>query len=293
MENFDLLVIGGGAAGMAAAAAAAAHCSVLLADSEPRLGGVLNQCLHRGFGGGLTGPEYAAGLVRRVETSGAEVWTDTFALQLLPHRTALLSGRSGVSRVGFRRCLIAAGCYERTIGALPVAGTRPAGVFTAGTVQRLLRDGYGVGRRVVVLGSGDIGQIVARQLVQSGREVLAVVEQRDRLGGLPRNRRTCIGACRIPVLLRSTVEVLHGRGRLEGVTVRHLDTGARQVIGCDTLVTAVGLVPDRTLCAALTENGTLPPWLGLCGNCDYVHDRVERVTREAAHLGGVFGRMEL
>ncbi|MCI9513120.1 MAG: FAD-dependent oxidoreductase [Oscillospiraceae bacterium] len=293
MENFDLLIIGGGAAGMAAAAAAAPRCSVLLVDSEPRLGGILNQCVHQGFGDGCTGPEYAAALIQQVEASGVSVQTSTFALQLFPNRTALLSRRSGVFRVGFRRCLIAAGCYERTIGALPVSGTRPAGVFTAGTVQRLLCDGYPVGNRILVLGSGDVGQIVARQLVQSGQQVLAVVEQRDRLGGLARNRRDCIEAYHIPVLLRTTAEVLHGQGRLDGVTVRHLDTGARQVIACDTLVTAVGLIPDRTLCQAVMENSALPGWLGLCGNCDYVHDMVERVTAEAKRLGGEFGRMEL
>lgn len=277
---------------MAAAAAAARFCSVLLVEGEPRLGGVLRQCVHRGFGDGRTGIEYAAELAGRVEASGAEVRTGTFAYQLFPDRTALLSGRSGVVRVGFRRCLLAAGCYERTIGSLDVSGTRPAGVFTAGTVQRLLCGGYAVGERIVILGSGDVGQIVARQLVQSGREVLAVVEQRERTGGLLRNRRACIEACRIPVLLRSTVEVLWGRERLEGVTVRQLDTGAGRIIPCDTLVTAVGLIPDRTLCEAVMENGALPRWLGLCGNCDYVHDMVERVTGEAARLGGEWGRME-
>lgn len=293
MKQVELLVIGGGAAGISAAAAAAEQgCQVLLAEGGPRLGGVLDQCSHRGFGSGLTGPEYAERLTARLEASTAEVWTGTHVLRITSDRTALLSGREGLREVGFGRCILAAGCYERTIGSLPAAGTRPAGVFTAGTAQRLMNcGGYGVGDRAVILGSGDVGQIMARQLVQAGKQVAAIVEQRPCLGGLSRNRRDCVEAFHIPALLSSTVESLEGAGRLEGVTVRDLSTGERRKIACDTLITAVGLIPDRTLCGAW--EGPLPEWLRLCGNCDYVHDMVERVTSEASRLGAEYGRRRI
>jgi len=292
MERTELLVIGGGAAGMAAALAAArSGRSVLLCERDDRLGGVLNQCLHRGFGlsvfrEDLTGPEYAARCVSALDGFGVRVRTGTSVLSLSPDRTALLSGRDGVRRVGFARCILAAGCRERTVGSLGVAGTRPAGVFTAGTAQRLENvDGLSVGSRIVILGSGDIGQIMARQFVRSGRTVVAVVEQRDHVGGLARNRRDCLEAYAVPVLLGATGDEIMGTGRISGVMVRHLDTGRRERLDCDALVTAVGLLPDRALCRDVLADGQLPPWLRLCGNCESVHDIVDSVTREAERLG--------
>ncbi len=287
MEETDILVIGGGAAGLAAAESLSARRRVLLVEREERLGGVLLQCVHRGFGGEQTGPAYAAGSVARLAKTAVQVRTGTHVLSLAPDRTALLSSPRGLERVRFDRCVLATGCRERTIHALPVAGTRPAGIFTAGTVQRLLLDHGPVGERIVVLGSGDIGQIVARQLVQSGRRVVAMVEQRDRLGGLARNRRDCVEAYHIPVLLRSTVDEILGEGRISGVVVRDLDTGRRRRLVCDTLLTALGLVPDQDLCRGLGAD--LPDWLALCGNCDYVHEMVDGVVREAAALGAAWG----
>lgn len=292
MERFDLLVIGGGAAGMAAALSASEMGRrVLLCEKDDRLGGILNQCLHHGFGRSiyekdLTGQEYAAEYIRRIQGSGVYVLTCTSVLSLSPDRTALLSGREGLRRVGFDRCILAAGCRERTFWSLGIAGTRPAGIFTAGTAQRLENiDGRRVGERIVILGSGDIGQIMARQFAQSGREVVAVVEQMDHVGGLARNRRECLEAYHIPVLLRSTVDEILGTGRIRGVMVRHLDTGERRALECDTLITAVGLIPEQTLCRNVTVDGQFPDWLRLCGNCDSVHDIVDSVTREAEALG--------
>ena len=290
MERFDLLMIGGGAAGLAAALSAAeTGRTVLLCEKDERLGGILNQCLHQGFGRAifekdLTGPEYAALYVERVQRSGVRVLTGVCVLSLSPDRTALLSGRDGLRRVGFERCILAAGCRERTPWSLGIAGTRPAGVFTAGTAQRLENiEGLRVGERIVILGSGDVGQIMARQFIRSGR--VAVVEQMDHTGGLARNRRECLEAYDIPVLLRSTVDEILGMGRIRGVAVRNLDTGERRELACDALVTAVGLIPAQSLCRDVMVSGQLPDWLRLCGNCESVHDIVDSVTREAEALG--------
>ena len=290
MEDFDLLVIGGGAAGMSAAASAAnSGRSVLLVEGEPQLGGVLNQCFHNGFGEGLTGPAYARRLIRTLECSGARIRTGTSVLRIDPNRTALLSSREGLKRVGFRRCVLAAGCRERTLASLPVAGSRPAGVFTAGTAQRLMNlCRWDIGDDVVILGSGDIGQIMARQLTLAGKRVVAVIEQKPRLGGLARNRRECLEAFQIPVILRATVDEILGDGRIRGVMVRDLSTGQRRELPCGTLLTALGLIPDRELCRPLMENGSLPDWLRLCGNCNYVHDIVESVTKEAAAMAAAW-----
>ena len=292
MERFDILIVGGGAAGMAAALSAAERGRrVALVDRENTLGGVLNQCLHSGFGlhifgEDLTGTQYARRYAEKVARSSVTVWTGAEVLSLRADKTALISGRDGLRRVGFDRCVLAAGCRETPIGALDVAGTRPAGVFTAGTAQKLLNVGhYSVGSEVVILGSGDVGQIVARQLVQSGRRVVAMVELASELGGLARNRRECVEAYHIPVLLRATVDEVLGAGRVSGVMVRELDTGRRRVLACDTLITAVGLTPDRALCRGLTPTGALPDWLRLSGNCDYVHEIVDSVTAEATALG--------
>ena len=286
MENmayFDVLAVGGGAAGMSAALAAAERRrGVLLAEAEEELGGVLRQCFHRGFGGGMTGPAYARELIDRVEDSSVQVRTGTTVLRLAPDRTALLSSRRGLERVAFGQCVLAAGCRERTIHSLPMAGARPAGIFTAGQAQRMMNLGrLDIGDDIVILGSGDVGQIMARQLIQAGKRVIAVIEQSASLGGLPRNRRSCVEAYRIPVLLQATVDEILGGGRIRGVMVRDLRTGRREPLPCGTLVTALGLIPDR----ALAGKGPAPDWLHPCGNCDYIHDVVERVAAEAAALG--------
>ena len=292
MERFERLIVGGGAAGMAAALAAGRKGrTVLLAEREPVLGGILNQCVHRGFGRSwygedLSGVEYARRFLEELNTAPVAIRTGTEVLELRLDRTALLSGRAGLRRVGFDRCILACGCRERTLDALNIAGTRPAGIFTAGTAQKLMNIGhYDVGSRVVILGSGDVGQIMARQLVQSGRRVEALVEKAASLGGLARNRRECVEAYHIPVLLRTTVEEVLGAGRVSGVILRDLETDRRWEQPCDALILAAGLIPDRALADRLTGGGPLPGWLKLCGNCDYVHDIVDSVTREALSLG--------
>lgn len=294
MEAFELLVIGGGAAGMAVAMAAAKeHSRVLLAEREKTLGGVLNQCLHQGFGRSyygedLCGAEYARRFSSALAAVPVTVRTGTEVLELRRDRTALLSSRAGLCRVSFRRCVLAAGCREKTLDALHVAGTRPAGIYTAGTAQKLVNVGrYGIGSEIVILGSGDVGQIMARQLTQSGRHVAAMVEQASALGGLARNRRECVEAYRIPVLLRTTVECILGTERIRGVVLRELDSGRSREQPCDTLIVAAGLVPERTLLRDLTAEEGLPDWLYLIGNCEHVHDIVDAVTREALDLGRV------
>lgn len=289
----DLLVIGGGAAGLSAALSAAEQGqSVLLAERETELGGILNQCHHQGFGrgqfgDGLTGPAYARELIRPVERSAIRVQTGMTALQIYPDRLALFSGREGLLRVRFLRCILAVGCRERTIASLPMAGTRPSGVFTAGTAQKLMNIGrYSIGTEVIILGSGDIGQIMARHLVLTGKHVVAMIEQNDAPGGLLRNQKECLEAYRIPVVLGTTVDELLGVGRISGVMARELKTGRRWPISCDTLITALGLIPDQALCEPLIKAGALPRWLKLAGNCSYVHDMVESVIKEAAALGG-------
>lgn len=289
MESCELLVIGGGAAGIAAALEAdrLGADGILLCERDSVLGGVLGQCIHHGFGLGyfqedLTGPEYLDRFRRLLAESRVTTYTNTTVLSLSPERTALLSSPRGLRRVAFRRCLLASGAREKAVGSLPVSGSRPAGVFSAGQAQRLVNLGhYDIGSRIVILGSGNVGQIMARRLTLLGKQVVAVVEQSDALGGLARNRRECIEAYRIPVLLRSTVVRLQGNGRLTGVTVRHSDSGTEEMIPCDTLITAVGLLPERELLSGLDVGGRLPDWLRCSGNCEHIHEIVDAVSTQA------------
>lgn len=287
MESFDYLVIGGGAAGMAAALAAGEKgARVLLAERSGSLGGILNQCIHHGFGLGyfgqdLSGPEYAARFIEKIESSTVEVRLGTMVLELGGDKTALLSSCEGAERVEFEKCLLCTGSRERSIGSLRLGGTRPAGVFTAGAAQKMVNlGGYDIGKRIVILGSGDIGQIMARRLKLQGKEIVAMIEQRAELGGLVRNRKSCIEAHNIPVILNATVERIHGTGRISGVTVRHADSGESEILPCDTLITAIGLIPERELLEGLGQ----PEWLKCCGNCDYIHEIVDTVSSQAENL---------
>ena len=294
MEHFDLLIVGGGAAGMAAALAAerAGAKRILIAERDGTLGGILPQCIHNGFGLGyfkedLTGPEYAARFIARIAQSGVSVRLDTTVLELRADKTALLSACGALERIGFDRCILATGARETPAAALGICGTRPAGVFTAGQAQKLVNLGhYDIGQNIVILGSGDVGQIMARRFTLLGKKIVAMVEISDHLGGLVRNRRSCIEAYRIPVIFKATVSEIHGVGRISGVTVRHLDTGAQEHLTCDTLVTAVGLVPERELISPLAApDGTLPEWLTAIGNCDFIHEIVDAVTVQAEAAG--------
>ena len=293
----DILVIGGGAAGMAAASGAAAKGSdVLLVDERDRPGGVLLQCIHKGFGGGiygedLTGTEYCKREAARFFSSGASYLPRTRVTKIRTDRTAVFTNPEGLYECSFDQCVLATGCRENNIYSLAVSGTRPAGIYTAGEAQEILNlSRYEIGNRIFILGSGDIGQIVARRLVITGRTVIAMAEQNDHIGGMKRNRKECIEAYHIPVILRSTVTAIHGYPHITAVTLKHLDTGRKEIIPCDTLVTALGLVPDTSAADSLRDQTGFPGWLHLCGNADHVHEIADGVTAEGLRLGGMLGR---
>lgn len=305
----DILVIGGGAAGLAAATgaatgaaidtatgAASSGASVLLADERPYLGGILPQCIHKGFGRGfygedLTGPEYCEREIERFKKSGAACLLRSHVSEIQEDRTVFITNPEGVFHCSFRQCVLATGCREQNLYSLPVSGTRPAGIFTAGEAQEMMNLGrydeghYDIGSRVVILGSGDIGQIVARRLILTGRRVVAMVEIKDHLGGILRNQRECIRRYNIPVVLKSTVTKVHGFPKITGVTLRHLDLGTEEIIPCDTLITALGLLPETSIADQLRSEKGFPEWLHLCGNSDHVHEIVDSVTTEGYELG--------
>ena len=294
MENTELLIIGAGAAGISAACAAwDAGCrNVVLVDRLPNSGGVLPQCLHEGFGLAafgkeLTGPAYAEKLSEQLAQTGVRFLPGREVLAVTEEKTAVLSGSGGVEEIRFERLILATGSRERSIGALPVAGTRPAGVFTAGQAQEMINlHHWQLGRRVVILGSGDLGMILARRFTLEGKQVLAVLEQNAHVGGMARNYRRCIEAYYIPIRYRCTIREIHGMPRITGVTVEDLDSGERKILPCDTLVTAVGLVPERELIRGLEKEG----WLSLAGNCSRVHDLADSAAAEGAKVGGQVGR---
>ena len=288
----DILIVGGGAAGMAAAAAASSlGVSVTVADDREIPGGVLNQCVHSGFGLGrygkeMTGPEYADEEFRRFDESSAIYMPGCRVLSLFADKTALVSSPDGLSRISFDECILAAGCTERSLWSLPVTGTRPDGVYTAGEAQEMIElGGYDTGSRIFILGSGDIGQIMARRFVQLGKTVVGMAEISDHLGGMKRNQEECIRAYDIPVVLNSTVTEVRGFPCLTGVTLHHLDSGDDEFIECDTLITALGLEPDRSLAESLVAEGGYPDWLHFCGNADFVHEIADSASAQGEKLG--------
>ncbi len=291
-EHTDLLIIGGGAAGMAAALSALKKGidDILIVDRNDHLGGILLQCIHNGFGLGyfkedLTGPEYAARFIKPVEESGIKVSLNTMALEINRDRTAVLSSADGLRTVSFDHLVLATGARERAIGSLPVTGSRPSGVFTAGQAQKLINIyHYDIGKRVVILGSGDIGQIMARRLCLLGKEVAAMIEKEKELGGLQRNRVNCIEAYNIPVLLNSTVTKIYGEKRITGVDVKNTATGELKHLECDTLLTAVGLIPERELVREILTDKDCPKWLKICGNCDHIHEIADSVSYQAEEI---------
>lgn len=288
----DILIVGSGAAGMAAAAAAAScGASVIVADDRAVPGGILNQCVHRGFGLGrygrdMSGPEYSDEESKILRETDAVCLQKCRVLSLSEDRTALISSPAGLERIGFSECVLATGCTERPLWSLPVAGTRPEGIYTAGEAQEMTElVGYDLGDRIFILGSGDIGQIMARRFVQLGKTVVCMAEKNDRLGGLKRNQEECIKAYDIPVVLKSTVTEIHGSPRITGVTLHHLDTGEDEYIECDTLITALGLDPDRSLADSLRDEHGYPEWLHFCGNADYVHEIADSASAQGERLG--------
>ena len=296
----------------AAVAAYDAGCTdVVIIDREPHLGGILMQCIHNGFGlhklgRELTGPEYAAVYAQKVAERNIKVYTETMVTELTPQRVITAQNRGGILQIQAKAVILAMGCRERSRGALNICGSRPAGIYSAGTAQKLMNCmGYQVGKRVVILGSGDIGLIMARRMSFEGAKVEAVCEVMPYSGGLQRNIVQCLEDFGIPLYLSTTVVQIHGKERLEGVTIAQVDERRRPIeetkryIPCDTLLLSVGLIPENELTrgagipidpitngALVDENcQTQVPGIFACGNALQVHDLVDYVSEEAERAG--------
>ncbi len=313
MINYDIVIIGGGPAGMAAAVAAydSGAKNLVILDREEELGGILRQCIHNGFGlhklgEELTGPEYAAVYKKKVEERGIKVYYETTVTNLSSDRVVTARNREGILKIQAKAVILAMGCRERSRGALNTPGTRPAGVYSAGTAQKLMNcEGYMVGKRAVILGSGDIGLIMARRMSLEGAKVEAVCELLPYSGGLTRNIVQCLEDYNIPLYLSTTVVEIHGQKRLEGVTIAQVDENrntieeSKRFIPCDTLLLSVGLIPENELTreagividpvtsgAAVDENcQTSIEGIFACGNVLQVHDLVDYVSDEAERAG--------
>lgn len=312
-KDKNLVIIGGGPAGLAAAKAAydAGERDILVLEREDRLGGILNQCIHNGFGlhtfkEELTGPEYAARYEREVQSRGIECRTGTTVLSIADKIVTCVSADEGLMRYRAKAIVLACGCRERPRGAINIAGCRAAGVFSAGTAQKLINiDGLMPGKEVVILGSGDIGLIMARRMTFQGAKVKAVVELMPYSSGLNRNIVQCLQDFDIPLYFSHTVVAINGKKRVSSVVVAAVDEKLRPVSGseweipCDTLLLSVGLLPENEI--AKTAGVTLSPvtsgavvddtlmtsqsGIFACGNVLHVHDLVDFVSEESEKAG--------
>ena len=310
----DLVIVGGGPAGMSAAVSAydAGVRDILILERDTSLGGILRQCIHNGFGlhrfkEELTGPEYAYRYEQQVRERNIPFKLGTMVLDITPNKVVTaINSEDGIFTIEAKSIILAMGCRERPKGALNIAGTRPSGIFTAGTAQKFVNmDGYMPGKKVVILGSGDIGLIMARRMTLEGAEVKAVCELMPYSGGLARNIQQCLNDFDIPLLLSHTVVEIHGKERVTGVTIAKVDERrkpieeTKQYIECDTLLLSVGLIPENEL----TKSASIPldritggavvdqnrqtdiPGVYACGNVLHVHDLVDYVSEEAAIAG--------
>ena len=311
--SYDVVIIGGGPAGMAAALASRKQgAKTLILERDVRLGGILNQCIHQGFGlhyfgEEMTGPEYADRFRKTVEAEDIDVMLESMVLSLDENKeVCVLSPTQGYCKIKAGAIVLAMGCRERSRGALNIPGSRPAGIYSAGTAQYYVNiRGRMPGKNVVILGSGDIGLIMARRMVLEGAKVQCVAELRPQSGGLKRNIVQCLDDFNIPLYLNTTVAKIHGKDRVEGVTLTKVDDNGKPIPGsewevpCDTLLLSCGLIPENELTRGLgadMDGKTGGPVVGenlecsipgvfACGNVLHVHELVDHVSAEAEKAG--------
>lgn len=314
METYDIVIIGGGPAGLAAAVSARKNGidRIVILDRNPELGGILNQCIHNGFGlhtfqEELTGPEYAGRFIKQIKAMGIEYRRNTMVLDVSPEKVIEATNREdGFFQIQAKAVILAMGCRERARGALNIPGYRPAGIYSAGTAQRFINmEGYMPGREVVILGSGDIGLIMARRMTLEGAKVKLVAEVMPYSGGLKRNIVQCLDDYGIPLKLRHTVIEIKGKERVEGIVLAEVDNNGKPIPGteefysCDTLLLSVGLIPENEISRKMgidmnpVTSGpkvnesfeTSIEGVFACGNVLHVHDLVDFVSEEAAIAG--------